>query len=147
MDPHSGSAKNNYGTFLCRTGHYQDGIAEFMTAIQEKTYLDAPQAYENAGICSLMMHNHLLALQYFHKAISYNPDMPFSLLSIARLSHQNGDDDTVQKYFMNFALLVLQKQPKAVIEKYHHYVFSAPVARLTREMPVKSASRQMLPMP
>ena len=140
VDPHSGSAENNYGSFLCRTGHYQEGIAEFMAAIQEKTYLDAPQAYENAGICSLMMHNHRLALSYFYKAVGYNPNMPFSLLSIARLSHQSGDDQTAQKYFMNFALLMLHKQSKAVVDQYHDYVFNAPMHSVAYE-------RKALPTP
>src|SRR5207248_325221 len=51
VEPHSGAALNNYGTFLCRTHQYQAAIAEFIKAAHERTYLDSAGAYENAGTC------------------------------------------------------------------------------------------------
>lgn len=133
VQPKSGSAKNNYGTFLCRVGRYQEGISQFMAAVHERDYLDSAEAYENAAICSLMMHNDMLALQYFHQALDNNPNMPFSLLSVARLDYQDGNDDGARKYFANFKLLSLQGKSDAVIAQYHDYVFGAP--------------RRLLPMP
>lgn len=90
VKPHSGSAKNNFGAFLCREGHEKKAIKEFLAATREPDYLNEASAYENAGKCALMMHNKKLAISYFKKAISNNPNMPFSLLSLARLNSQMG---------------------------------------------------------
>lgn len=139
VDPHSGSALNNYGTFLCRNGRYQEAIKKFMAAVHEQTYLQAASAYENAGICALQIPNNVLALKYFHLAVDNNPSMPFSLLSVARLSHQMGNDASAKKYFQLFKNLALYKKPDTVVQKYHEYVFSAPL--LTNASPAGSSGR------
>lgn len=125
VDPHSGEAKNNYGTFLCRTGHEKKGIQQFLLATQEKTYLDTASAFQNAGICSLMMHNKQDAFYFFNRAIKNNPSMPFSLLSLAKLYHENGNDVQAKRYFADFKELSLANKPKNIIQQYHDYVFSA----------------------
>lgn len=139
VDSHSGSALNNYGTFLCRNGQYQKAIEKFLAAVHEPTYLQASSAYENAGTCALQIPNDQLALKYFHLAIDNNPSMPFSLLSVARLSHQMGDDASAQKYFELFKNLAMYKKPDAIVEKYHEYVFSAPL--LTSPVGAKSSNQ------
>src|SRR3989338_937275 len=50
VQPESGAAKNNYGTFLCRDGRYQAGIDQFLKAVNDTKYLEVASAYENAGI-------------------------------------------------------------------------------------------------
>jgi type IV pilus assembly protein PilF len=124
VEPHSGSAMNNYGTFLCRTGQYQAAIAAFLSAAREKEYLYVAGAYENAGTCALMMHNNALALQFFHQAINNNPNMPFALLSMARINHVMGNNANAVKYFMVFGKVFLAGKSARVAKKYHDYVFS-----------------------
>ncbi|OGT44004.1 MAG: type IV pilus biogenesis/stability protein PilW [Gammaproteobacteria bacterium RIFCSPHIGHO2_12_FULL_40_19] len=136
VEPHSGSAINNYGTFLCRTDRYQEAIQAFLKAAHEKAYLQEASAYENAGICALKIPNNALAIKYFHQAIDNNPSMPFSLLSLARLNHEMGNEASAQKYFMLFKNLALYNKPDNVVEQYRQYAFSARV----------TASKQ-LPMP
>lgn len=123
IEPHSGAAKNNYGTFLCRQGQYKSAIAEFVAATHEPNYLDAASAYENAGICAQMIPDKALALKYFHKAFENNPSMPFTLLSLARLSHQTGDDKSAEKYYMYFEKLSLAGKSADIVQHYHDYVF------------------------
>lgn len=123
VEPNSGSAMNNYGTFLCRTNRYPEAIHYFLKAAHERDYLNVASSYENAGTCALMMHNNGLALQYFHQAVDNNPSMPFSLLSIARLNAQAGNMPEAQKYFDSFKSLSLAGKPEAVIARYHDYVF------------------------
>lgn len=125
VKPHSGSAKNNYGTFLCRVGRQKEGIAAFVAAAQEPSYLNAASAYENAGTCALMMHNKTLAMQYFHKSLDNNPNMPFALLSLARLNHQMGNEPAAEKYFTYFEKLSLAGKPANIVRQYQTYVFGA----------------------
>lgn len=124
VEPHSGSAKNNYGTFLCRSGRYPESIHYFVQAANEKTYLDSAGAYENAGICALMMKDNKAATQYFHQALQNNPSMPFSLLNMAKLSHLNGDDSAAEKYFVDFKEVALNNKSAATVQRYQQYVFS-----------------------
>ena len=125
VNPHSGSAKNNYGTYLCRVGRQQEGIQAFIDAAREPSYLNAASAYENAGTCALMMHNKTLAMQYFHKSLDNNPDMPFALLSLARLNHQMGNEPAAEKYFTYFKKLSLAGKPANIVRQYQTYVFGA----------------------
>lgn len=103
IDPHSGSAYNNYGTFLCRQGNYKAAISEFLTAINQKDYAFVAGAYENAGMCALRIPNRPLAEQYFEKAIDNNPNMPYSLLCLARLNFKNGNTVAAERYFGEFS--------------------------------------------
>ncbi|EKD92180.1 MAG: hypothetical protein ACD_29C00132G0001, partial [uncultured bacterium] len=136
VEPHSGAAINNYGTFLCRTGRYQEAIQSFLKAAIEPNYLQSASAYENAGICALKMSNILLAKKYFHEALNNNPSMPFSLLSLSRICHQTGDEVSARKYFTLFKNLALYDKPVDVVEQYRRYAFST-----------STSTSQKLPMP
>lgn len=124
VEPQSGAAQNNYGTFLCRTGRYAEAIQFFLSAAHQKEYLDAAGAYENAGTCSLMMHDNVQAMKYYHMALNNNPNMPFSLLSLARLNNQLGNTASAEKYFSVFKKLELTGKPASVITAYENYVFA-----------------------
>jgi type IV pilus assembly protein PilF len=125
VKPHSGSAKNNYGTFLCRVGREQEGIKQFIAATHESSYLNVAGAYENAGTCALMIHNKPLAIHYFHKALDNNPSMAFSLLSLARLDHQSGNEAQAKIYFQDFKGLELGNKSPAIVQQYETYVFGS----------------------
>src|SRR3990167_2312332 len=56
--PNRGDAKNNYGTFLCRSGKYQESVKYFINAANSSNYLDPASAYENAGLCSMKGANY-----------------------------------------------------------------------------------------
>ena len=79
LAPNRGDAHNNYGTFLCRTGHYQEAITQFLAAANNIKYLDVSSAYENAGLCALRMPDKQLAFTYFTKALGEDPARPVSL--------------------------------------------------------------------
>ncbi len=123
VDPHSGSALNNYGTYLCRMGRYQDAFKYFNAAVKEPTYLESANAYQNAGTCALMIPDVKLAEQYFHAALNNNPNAPFALLSLARLSHQAGDEVAADRYFEDFKKIALHNQSPEVVAQYEAYVF------------------------
>ena len=71
--PDRGDVQNNYGTYLCRTGHYKESIKHFLFAAQNPQYLDTASAYENAGFCALKIPDRNLATDYFNKAVAEDP--------------------------------------------------------------------------
>ena len=123
VDPHSGSAQNNYGTYLCRMGRYQEAFRYFNVAVKEPAYIDSASAYQNAGTCALMIPNVTLAKQYFQQALDNNPNMPFALLSLARLNYQAGDDAAADRYFDDFKKIQLHHASPAVVAQYEAYVY------------------------
>lgn len=89
--PDSGEAHNNYGTFLCRTGRYNEAIGQFKLAIAEPKYMHDGSAYENAGICALQVPNKTLAYSLFQKALLNNPNLTNALLHFGQLSLEHKD--------------------------------------------------------
>lgn len=91
MAPDRGDVQNNYGTYLCRTGEYEQSIDHFMLAVKDPDYLDTSDAYENAGLCALKIPNKKMAYGYFNTAITQNPSRPVSLFKMAQLDYEMGD--------------------------------------------------------
>ena len=71
--PKTGAVQNNYATYLCRHGYYQQAITHFLLAAQDANYLHVANVYENAGICALKIPNKKLAHKYFQTAIQHDP--------------------------------------------------------------------------
>jgi len=121
VESHSGDTYNNYGTFLCRHGEYRTAIREFLTAIAKPNYAHVDSAYENAGICAMRIPDIKLAMQYFEKAIENNPNMPYSLLNVARLNYKNGNTKAAERYFIDFTKIAgLTSQQ---VEQFQKQVF------------------------
>lgn len=91
LAPGRGDTSNNYGTFLCRTGKYDDAIKQFIIATKDPKYLNTASAYENAGLCALKIPNNALAMQYFNRAIEEDPMRPTTLIELAQLNYKKGD--------------------------------------------------------
>lgn len=105
LAPNSGDTNNNYGTFLCQNGHYQQAINRFLIAIKDPDYLDAPAAYENAGLCALSIPDLSLAKLYFGKAIQEDPSRSVSLMDLAAISYKEGNyvlaNNYIEQFFSN----------------------------------------------
>lgn len=85
LAPHRGDTLNNYGTFLCRQGRYQDSIQYFLAAIKDPQYLETASAYENAGLCAEKIPNKSLAIQLFQKALAESPSLSVSKHALTKL--------------------------------------------------------------
>jgi type IV pilus assembly protein PilF len=106
--PERGDVLNNYGTFLCRSGDYRGAVNHFLKAAQDTKYLDVSAAYENAGLCSLKIPNHVEAVKYFEKALAEDPNRPVSLLELAELNYTQGNYSKSRKQLDQF---LKQSQP------------------------------------
>jgi type IV pilus assembly protein PilF len=79
-----GAAQNNYGTFLCRRGRYQEALKEFDKAAMVPDYLEPAMAYVNAAVCAKKIPNELLAEHYFQKAAEKDPSFDINAHVIDR---------------------------------------------------------------
>lgn len=98
----AGSAVNNYGTFLCRRGQYQAAQEQFLKAAIDPNYLTPGKAYENAGLCALLIPDTKQAINYFQEALQKNPNLPNSMLQLAQLYYSNGDYKNSYKYLERY---------------------------------------------
>jgi type IV pilus assembly protein PilF len=83
--PNDGSVQNNYGAFLCRRGHLKEAENHFLRAVQDKTYLSAAEAYENAGLCALKIPDKKKAVYYFEKALLHSPGRAKTIMELKNL--------------------------------------------------------------
>lgn len=123
VDPHSGSAKNNYGTFLCRLKHYHQAIKTFLFAAQEKYYLHPASAYANAGTCAMKIPDLIAAKKYLVTALNNNPTQLNALLQIARLNVLLGHDSAAKRYFVRFEKISSYSESKKMISQQRTYIF------------------------
>jgi len=100
-----GAAENNYGTFLCRRGRYQEAQEAFLKAATDPKYLKPANAYENAGLCALLIPDQKQAILYFQEALQKNPNMPNSILQLGQLYYDAGDYTNSYKYLERYLKL------------------------------------------
>ena len=86
--PTAGAGHNNYGVFLCRQKQYQPAEQQFLAAANDPNYLHTAAAYENAGLCALLIPDQIKAEKYFTQALQQNPNMLTSLRQLATLNYQ-----------------------------------------------------------
>lgn len=103
--PERGDAQNNYGTFLCRSGRYQESISHFMQAAKAKDYLDPAAAYENAGICSMKMAAYQQAAGYFNQALLKDPARTLSLLKLAEVDMKLKKYKNAKEMLLQYSLV------------------------------------------
>lgn len=111
LNPKSGAAQNNYGTFLCRRGQYSEADQHFLLALQDPTYLNTAQVYENAGLCAMQIPDTKKAMGYFTQAITQDPKRAIAWLELGRISYQAKDYQQAQQYLDHYMQLV--KEPTA----------------------------------
>ena len=101
-----GAQLNNYGAFLCRQGKYEQAEKYFMSAIDDRNYLNAAGAYENAGLCAVAIPNLERARYYFARALQHDPRRARALLQLAEIDYQQTDYDQAQAHLMGYEKLV-----------------------------------------
>ncbi|ELL7084864.1 type IV pilus biogenesis/stability protein PilW [Vibrio fluvialis] len=89
--PKNGNVLNNYGTFLCKHGEYQQADKYFNRAVEQPYYYLISASYENAAFCSLKSGDPEKAAYYFKRAVDHDPTRVRSLLQLAKLEIERGD--------------------------------------------------------
>jgi type IV pilus assembly protein PilF len=102
IDPKNPDLLNNYGSFLCRTGHYPEAEALFMASVRDPLYKTPEFAYTNAGICVHKNGDAAKAESYFHNALQVNDHFPDALYQMAKLNHEKGDNAKAQAFLYRY---------------------------------------------
>ncbi|MDH5301076.1 MAG: type IV pilus biogenesis/stability protein PilW [Gammaproteobacteria bacterium] len=102
-----GEYSNNYGVFLCNKTDYSDAESYFVQAVANPWYRTPQLAYENAGNCAERAGADDKAKELYAKALALQPDMPQSLLALARMSVDQQDYAAAADYLQRYD----QKQP------------------------------------
>ena len=117
LDSKNPDTYNNYGTFLCKQGRYQEAEQAFLTALQQSSYSAVANTYENAGMCSEKAGEADKALYYYQYALSHNPNKSYLLLTLARLQISQKDYPAARLNLFKF-----QKNNKASAESLWQWI-------------------------
>jgi len=91
LAPDNADLSNNYASFLCQNGRPAEAIKYFDAALNNRTYQSPDKALNNAGSCSLKMHDYAGAERYLLRALKLTPDLPETNVNLARVYYQNKD--------------------------------------------------------
>lgn len=92
LAPDNLTIQNNYGVHLCDSGKYEEAIALFKKPLSDVLYSNKAGSYENIGQCRLRQGQITQAEQAFTQALKLNPKMPKSLLQLAQLRFDAGNN-------------------------------------------------------
>lgn len=105
LDRRHSEAHNNYGWFLCTRGRYDEGLAQFATAIQNPLYASPEQAMANAGMCAEKKGDLILAEANLTRALKLQPDNPNALVKLAGLNYRKGKYNETQRLLTRYSEL------------------------------------------
>ncbi len=103
VDPHNPVALNAYGSFLCDQKQYADADGYFRRALSNPLYGTPWLAWHNAGWCKEMAGEMQQAESDYRSALQANPRFAPSLLSMARLSFEDGSYLSARAYLQRYA--------------------------------------------
>lgn len=103
LNPKGGNEHNNYGAFLCRQSQFRAAEKEFLKAVEDPNYMNTAEAFENAGLCILQLPDTAKAIEYFDKALRYDPSRSNALIEMAVISYKEGKISQAKEYLSRFA--------------------------------------------
>ena len=99
IDRNNPELNNNYGWFLCQTGHERDSIAYFDRAAADRLYATPARALQNAGICQLRLHDEASAERYLLRALQFDATSPVAKYQLAQMYLHQRRFDRCDFYF------------------------------------------------
>ena len=107
LAPRNPELNNNYGSFLCQTGRYAQGVAQFEVALKNPTYQSPNKALVNAGTCSVKLKNYEAAERYLLDALRYDGNLPATNGALAKVYYERRDYPRAG-FFMNRLLAAVK---------------------------------------
>ncbi len=86
LDSEDASIRNNYGSFLCRRGEWEEARQAYEEAAANRLYKTPEKPLTNAGLCALRHDTPGRAEEYFRRALEANPGFAPALLAMARIT-------------------------------------------------------------
>ncbi len=96
---------NNYGTFLCNHGKFEEAKEQFNIALRNQFYVTPQAAHSNLGYCMMQGDNpdYAVAEKHLRKALEKDPNISSALLAMGELGLETG------KFLMS----------RAYMQRYH----------------------------
>ena len=91
LAPNKGDILNNYGAWLCRSGHPVEADALFRSALNDPFYKTPAVAIGNAATCALKAGKPELAEAYYRQILTVDAANALALQEMATLSYQRAD--------------------------------------------------------
>ncbi len=88
--PGNGAYANNYGIWLCGSGHAQESLAWFDKALADQAYPTPTTALANAGSCAQQAGQPARAEASWRQALTLDPDVATALAGMAGLQFDRG---------------------------------------------------------
>ncbi len=85
LEPNNGDIANSFGAFKCQNGQYESAKDFFLQAIDNRSYSNAAQTYENLALCAQSQNNMSDAIDYFKSALKHQPTRAKTLFLLSEL--------------------------------------------------------------
>lgn len=102
LNPADPEVQNNYGTFLCKRGKYDDAQQAFSRAVEVPLYVTPEFAYTNSGRCYLAAGQRPEAEKAFAQALVTNGRFAPALLQMAQMRLDDGDVQTARQLMQRY---------------------------------------------
>lgn len=102
LDPEFSQARNNYAAYLFQQGNHEKAIEHLERVTKDYRYDRRFAAFENLGLCYLRVGDRDKAEFAFDRALKLNPDQPQSLLEMAQLKLDKGQNAAALDYLGRF---------------------------------------------
>lgn len=91
LKPKDGDMSNNFASFLCRRGRFDESDALFQRALADPYYKTPEVALTNAGMCARDGGHLEQAENYLREALARKPDYAAALVPMASVLQARGD--------------------------------------------------------
>lgn len=85
IEPNNGDIANSFGAFKCQNSEYEDAKTYFLRAIDNRSYSNAAETYENLALCAQSQNNIPDAIAYFENALKHQPARSKTLFLLTEL--------------------------------------------------------------
>lgn len=114
LKPKGGNELNNYGTFLCKLGRYDESQSYFDRAATDPFYKTPAVALTNAGTCLLKAGKRDEAEASLRKALELNADESEALVQLASVLYEKGEYFKARAFMQRFEA-TSQPRPDALM--------------------------------
>ncbi len=106
VDPRNSRARNNYAAFLFAQQRFEDAYEQLETVVDDTTYPNRSQAFENLGLAALRLDRAADAEYAFGRALQLNDRQLRSSLELASLNLAKADLAQARAFYRNYLTLI-----------------------------------------
>lgn len=115
LKPKGGNELNNYGTFLCKLGRYDESQIYFDRALTDPFYKTPAVALTNAGTCLVKAGKRDAAEASLRKALELRPDESEALVQLASVLYDKGEYFKARAFVQRFEATAQSSRPDALM--------------------------------